>query len=61
MGSDYTFSNQVIPNPYQITQQNLNYIFNLTDKTLQIDCLENTIDSKGIFVRYRRVTLHTIK
>lgn len=50
MCSDYTFSNQAIPNPYQITQENLTYIFNLTDKTLQIDCLENTIESRGIFV-----------
>lgn len=43
MCSDYTFFNRVIPNPYQITQQNITYIFNLTDKTLQIDCLENRL------------------
>lgn len=60
MCSDYTFSNQAIPNPYQITQQNLTYIFNLTDKTLKIDCLENTIESRGILVRYKRVVLYIL-
>lgn len=55
MCSDYRFSNQVIPNPYQITKQNLTYILTKTERTQQIDCLENTIKSKGILFDIKEV------
>lgn len=60
MCSDYKLSNQVIPNPYEISQQNLTFIFNLMKKILQIDRLENIIESKGILVSYTRVVLYIL-